>query len=424
MAMYIRRRMGEYYAISLGGGIMRKIFAAGICGVVAVAGAFSLPNFGQGIATARADAGFVTEISARPTDKALNITAKSAFLMEANSGKVLFSKDADKQLPIASMVKVMTLAVIYDALDAGTIKMADEVMISRTASGMGGSQAFLDFDVTYTVEELIKSIIIASANDSCVAMAELIAGNEDDFVVKMNELAVKLGMKNTNYVNCTGLPAVGGVSTAEDCAKVYAYIMKSPHYGLFNHVWMYDLTHPSGRVTGLTNTNRHARFYQGSDGGKTGFTSESGHCITATASRRNLRPIAVIIGAGDSKTRFDESRALMDYVFDNYDNKLVVSSAEPVGKVKVRKAVVEKIDVFPSVNFFDLVKKGDKDQPSVNVEMAGSVKAPVGKTDAVGKIIVTEDGKVVSEIDIVTGEDIRAMNYLDAVRKVIHKFKL
>ena len=403
---------------------MKRIIVAGICGIVAVAGAFSLPNFAQGVPSVSADAGFITEISAKPVDKTLNITAKSAFLMEANSGKVLFSKDADKQLPIASMVKVMTLAVIYDALDAGQIKMTDEVMISRNASGMGGSQAFLDFDVTYTVEELIKSIIIASANDSCVAMAELIAGNEDDFVVKMNELAARLGMKNTNYVNCTGLPAAGGVSSAEDCAKVYAYIMKSPHYGLFNHIWMYDLTHPSGRVTGLTNTNRHARFYQGSDGGKTGFTSESGHCITATASRRHLRPVAVIIGAGDSKTRFDESRALMDYVFDNYDNRLVVSSGESVGNVKVRKAVVEKVEVFPSMNFYDLVKKGDKDQPNINVELAGSVKAPVGKTDAVGKIIVTEDGKVVSEIDIVTGTDIRAMNYFDALRKVVNKFKL
>jgi len=184
------------------------------------------------------------------------------------------------------------------------------------------------------------------------------------------------------------------------------------------------LTHPSGRVTGLTNTNRHARFYQGSDGGKTGFTSESGHCITATAARRNLRPIAVIIGAGDSKTRFDESRALMDFVFDNYDNKLIVSSAEPVGNVKVRKAVIEKTDVFARENFFDLVKKGDKDQPSVNVELVKSVKAPVGKVDAIGKIIVTENGKVVSEIGIVTGADIKAMNYFDAVKKVVSKFKL
>lgn len=408
---------------------MRKLIKGGIViGIAAVAGvgALGLPQFTyNNIATASADVAMYTEVvSAKPSTSAPNITAKAAFLMEANSGKVLLSKDSDKQLPIASMVKIMTLAVIYDALDAGRIKMTDDVMVSQNASGMGGSQAFLDFDNTYKVDELIKSIIIASANDSCVAMAELIAGNEDDFVVRMNELAAKLGMQNTNYVNCTGLPAVGGYSSAADSAKVYAYIMKSPYYSLFNTIWMYDLTHPSGRVTGLTNTNKHARFYQGCEGGKTGFTSESGHCITVTAARRNLKPIAVIVGASDSKTRFDESRALMDYVFDNYDNKLVVSSAAPVASVAIKKAVIEKTDVFPRENFYDLVKKGEKNQPSVNIEVVKSVKAPIGKADAIGKIIVTEDGKVVAEIDAVTGQDISSMTYLDAVRKIAGKFKI
>jgi len=408
---------------------MKKVFKVGLAfGLVVLAGMCCSSAFVQGvnigINTASADAGWVSETSAKNTDKTLNITARAAFLLEGNSGKVLFAKDADKQLPIASMVKIMTLAVIYDALEVGQIKMTDEVMVSRNASGMGGSQAFLDFDSSYKVEELIKSIVLASANDSCVAMAELIAGNEDDFVVKMNELAAKLGMKNTSYVNCTGLPAVGGYSSARDSAIVYSYIMKSPFYSLFNNVWMYDLTHPSGRVTGLTNTNKHARFYQGCEGGKTGFTSESGHCITVAALRRNLKPIAVIVGAGNSQTRFDESRALMDYVFDNYDNKLVVSSAQSIGSVKVKKAVIDSVQVFPRENFYDLVKKGDKQVPSVNVELVDSVKAPIGRADAVGKVIVTEDGKVVAEIDVVIGEDVKAMNYLDAVRKVINKFKL
>lgn len=405
---------------------MKKIFKSGlVLGLAVVAGFCCGPKFPKNaISLANADAGFIAEVAAKTNDKALNISAKAAFLMEGHSGKVLFTKDADKQLPIASMVKVMTLAVIYDALEAGQIKMSDEVMVSRNASGMGGSQAFLDFDSLYKVEELVKSIILASANDSCVAMSELIAGNEDDFVVRMNEKAAKLGMTNTNYVNCTGLPAVGGYSSARDAATIYSYIMKSPFYNRFNNIWMYDLTHPSGRVTGLTNTNKHARFYQGCEGGKTGFTSESGHCITVAALRRNLKPIAVIIGAGDSKTRFDESRALMDYVFDNYDNKLVVSSAEPIGKIKVKKAVVDAAQVFARENFYDLVKKGDKEVPSVNIEIAESVKAPIGRADAVGKVIVTEDGKVVAEIDVVTNEDIKAMSYFDAVRKAVESFKL
>jgi D-alanyl-D-alanine carboxypeptidase (penicillin-binding protein 5/6) len=406
---------------------MKKVIKVGaVLGLVAVAGICGGSRLVyQGITKAKADAGYMTEVSAKENkSKELNITAKAAFLMEANSGKVLFSKDADKQLPIASMVKVMTLAVIYDALESGQIKMDDDVMVSRNASGMGGSQAFLDFDNKYKVEELVKSIILASANDSCVAMAEHLFGSEDEFVAKMNEKARQLGMKNTNYANCTGLPAVGGVSTAEDCAKVYAHIMKSKYYNLFNNVWMYDLKHPSGRVTGLTNTNRHARFYQGCEGGKTGFTSESGHCITVTAARRNLKPVAVIIGASDSTTRFDESRALMDYVFDNYDSKLVVSSGTAVGEVKLKKSVEEKVSVFPRDNFYDLVKKGDKNQPTINVELAGSVNAPVGKSDAIGKIIVTEDGKVIAEIDIVTNEDIKSMNYFDAVKKIVDKFKI
>jgi D-alanyl-D-alanine carboxypeptidase (penicillin-binding protein 5/6) len=403
---------------------MRKTLKiALVMGLAAVCGVVGLPKF-SGPAVVMADAGSITEISAKTADKTLNITAKAAFLVEGNSGKVLFAKDADKQLPIASMVKVMTLSVVYDALEAGQIKMTDDVMVSRNASGMGGSQAFLDFDNTYKVADLIKSIIVASANDSCVALAELVAGNESDFVARMNAKAAELGMKNTNYVNCTGLPAVGGYSTAADCAKVYANIMKSRHYGMFEKVWMYDLTHPSGRVTGLTNTNKHARFYNDCTGGKTGFTSESGHCITVTAARRNLKPIAVIIGASDSQGRFDESRALMDWVFDNYDSKLIVSSDKPVGSVKVKKAVVERVDVFPRQDFYDLVKKGDKNQPNVNIEFAESVKAPVGAGDAVGKIIVTEDGKVVAEIDIVTGSDIRPMSYMDALRKVINNFKI
>lgn len=404
---------------------MKNGFKVGLAfGLAMVAGFCCAPKFKREAVMAKADAGYITEVSAKSNENVPNVTAKAAFLIEGNSGKVLFAKDADKQLPIASMVKVMTLAVIYDALEAGQIKMSDDVMVSRNASGMGGSQAFLDFDCEYKVEELIKSIVLASANDSCVAMAELIAGNEDDFVAKMNEKAVKLGMKNTNYVNCTGLPAVGGYSSARDAAIIYSYIMKSPHYRLFNSIWMYDLTHPSGRVTGLTNTNKHARFYQGCEGGKTGFTSESGHCITVTALRRNLKPIAVIIGGSDSATRFDESRALMDYVFDNYDNKLIVSAATPIGNIKVKKAVVEKVQVFPRENFYDLVKKGDKGSPAVNVELSASVKAPVDRADTVGRIIVTEDGKVIAEIDIVTGEDVKAMTYFDAVKKVVNKFKL
>lgn len=352
------------------------------------------------------------------------VTAKAAFLIEANSGKVLFTKDENRRLPIASMVKIATLGVIYEALESGQIKLTDMVMVSRNASGMGGSQAFLDFDSEYSVEELMKSIFIASANDSCVAMAELICGSESDFVVKMNELASRVGATNTNFTNCTGLPAPENYSCAADIAKIYVHNMKSPFYGLHHSIWMYDLVHPSGRVTGLTNTNKHARFFSGCQGGKTGFTSEAGHCITVTAARGNLKPVAVIVGASDSKTRFAESAALMNYVFDSFENKLIVGREKPVATVQVRGAMTDEIEVFAAENYFDLVKKGDKNKPTINIEVAESVKAPVTATQAIGKIIVTDQGNVLKEIDIITGKDVEGLTYWGAVKKIIANHKI
>ena len=353
----------------------------------------------------------------------LNISSKSALLMEANSGRILFTKDADKQLPIASMVKITTLAVIYDALDAGEITLDEMVMVSKTASGMGGSQAFLDADSEYKLDDLIKSIIVASANDSCVAMAERIAGSETEFVHRMNSLATRLGMTNTNYVNCTGLPAPGALSTASDVAKVYAHMMKSPHYGKHDLVWMYDLVHPSGRITGLTNTNKHARFFQGITGGKTGFTAEAGHCLAVSATRGQLKPLAVVIGAPDSKTRFAETASMMNHVFGAYQNKLVVSSTEALATVKIKHAIRDTVQLFAKHDFFDLVRKGDKSEPVVRIEVMEKISAPFTTSDALGKVIVTRDGKAVAEIDLVSRVDISKMSYFDAIRKVVGNYK-
>ncbi|MCL2586977.1 MAG: D-alanyl-D-alanine carboxypeptidase [Firmicutes bacterium] len=354
----------------------------------------------------------------------LRVTAKAAFLMEANSGRVLFSQDADKQLPIASMVKIGVLAVIYDALEAGEIALDEMVTVSQAASGMGGSQAFLDANSEYSVDELIKSIIVASANDSCVALAERIAGSESEFVNRMNALAQRLGMTGTNFVNVTGLPAPGAVSTASDVAKIYAYTMKSQYYGRHELVWMYDLTHPGGRITGLTNTNKHTRFFNGITGGKTGFTSEAGHCLAVSATRGNLRPIAVVIGATDSKTRFAETANMMNYVFGAYQNELIVSKDTVLIEVKVGKSMVDKIELFARDNFYDLVKKGDKSQPEIRIEPLEDIAAPLGAADALGKVVVVREGKAVAEIDLVTGIDIEKLNYWTSVQKVARKFKL
>jgi D-alanyl-D-alanine carboxypeptidase (penicillin-binding protein 5/6) len=299
--------------------------------------------------------------------------------------------------------------------------MDDMVMVSSNASGMGGSQAFLDMNSEYSVAELIKSIVVASANDSCVAMAEKLYGGVAPFVAKMNELAKKLGCENTNFVNCTGLPAVGAYSCASDIAKLYQHIMKSPHYADFNKVWMYDLTHPSGRITGLTNTNKLARFYPDCAGGKTGYTTEAGHCITVTATRNDLKPIAVIIGATDSKTRFAESSNLMNYAFDGFENKLLVDKTAPIIDIKVKGAVENTTSLYPADNFYKLTKRGNQTQYEINTELPDKLTAPVAETEAVGKIIVTDNGKVIKEIPVIPATEIKRANYLETLKKVVSK---
>ncbi len=349
------------------------------------------------------------------------ITAKAAFLLEANSGEILFAQNPDQHLPIASMTKVATLGVIYQALANNQIKMDDLVMVSERAASMGGSQAFLDAGSEYTVHDLIQTIVVASANDSCVALAEHLAGSVESFVTLMNDFAQNLGCKNTNFVNCTGLPATGAYSCARDMATMYQAIMQSPHYGDFNQVWMYDLTHPSGRVTGLTNTNKLIRRFQGCLGGKTGFTNEAGHCITVAAKRGDLQPIAVIIGAANSQTRFNESSALLDYACQNFENQLLVDSTIPIKTVTLQNAVAETIDLYPADNYYHLTMKNGASNLAVATEIPDTVRAPFDTKTDLGKILVTDNGKVIAEISVRAGESVSQANYWQTLRKVVHK---
>ena len=322
------------------------------------------------------------------------------------------------------MTKVATLGVIYDALDQGKIKMDDMVLVSERASSMGGSQAFLDAGSEYAVRDLIQSIVVASANDSCVAMAEYISGSVENFVKSMNAFARDLGCKDTNFVNCTGLPTPGAYSCARDMATMYQKIMQSSHYGDFNHVWMYDLKHPSGRITGLTNTNRLIRRYQGCLSGKTGFTNEAGHCITVAAKRGDLLPIAVIIGASNSQTRFNESSSLLDYVCQNFENRLIVDATKPIKTITIKNAMLEQIDIYPSKNYYHLTSKDEIDNLALALEIPDAVTAPVTKTTELGKVLVTDNGKVVAEIPVHVKEDVGRASYWQTVQKIVRRSQL
>ena len=285
---------------------------------------------------------------------------RAYLLMDFDSGSVIQSNNETKRLPIASMVKITTLSLVFDAINEGKIALDDNVVVSEYAFSMGGSQAFLDNGGTYSVEELIKSVIVASANDSCVALAEHIEGSVDGFVAKMNEKAKQLGMNDTNYVNCTGLPAQGGYSSAKDVGIITKYLMKNSKFFEYSKIWMYDIEHAGGRTTSLTNTNKLVRFFNGMDGGKTGYTDEALSCLSCRATRGDTSLVCVVIGASSSKTRNARVSELLNYGFSNYESKVIASKGDKVEteiEIKGGKQTVVSGEYANDIKIFG--KKGE-----------------------------------------------------------------
>ncbi|HBF86154.1 MAG TPA: D-alanyl-D-alanine carboxypeptidase, partial [Clostridiales bacterium] len=222
-------------------------------------------------------------------DGEVNTLSRSTFLMDAGSGTVIYSKNEKDRLPIASMTKIMLLNLCFEKFDEGVFSFDDEITVSKTASGMGGSQVFLEENGKYKAKDLIKSIIVASANDASVAMAEFLYGSEQKCVEAMNAKCAEWGLSDTLFSNCTGLTKPTQYSCAEDVAKMFGKLIKHKEYFDFSKIWTDEIEHSGGRVTGISNTNKLVRFYEGCDGGKTGYTSESGHCVAVTAKRGGLR---------------------------------------------------------------------------------------------------------------------------------------
>ena len=325
--------------------------------------------------------------------------SKARYLIDYTSGTVLSAKNEDKRLPIASMCKIMTLAVVFDEVREGNLSLEDEIPISENAAGMGGSQVFLEAGATYKAGDLVKSIIISSANDACVAFAEKICGSESLFVDRMNRKAEELGMNNTLFSNCTGLPKPTQYSSAKDVAKMFGELISNEEYFMYSKTWMDEIEHPKGRITGLTNTNKLVRFYEGCDGGKTGYTSEAGHCLTATAKRGGMRLVAVVIGAPDSKSRFKEVSSMLDYGFANFTNKLIVDRETPLDiPVTVRGGERENVEVIPEENFYSFAKKNEKENFRLDFAPKENLRAPVNKGDEVGELIVYKNNEEIGRI--------------------------
>ncbi len=328
-------------------------------------------------------------------------TVKASILMEASTGAVLSEENADEQLPIASVTKIMTMLLIMERIDSGQMTLEDIVTASENANSYGGSTMFLEVGEQLSVHEMLKGIAVASANDGCVAMAEHIAGSEEAFAELMNQRAAELGMQNTHFMNASGLDIDGHYSSARDVAIMSRELIK--HDTIFNYtkIWMDSMR--DGKFE-LVNTNRLIRYYNGATGLKTGSTSKAGCCLSATAERDGMELIAVVLGAENTKTRFAKSSELLNFGYANYSISRQVEKGENMGYVKVRQGVSKEIGAEAIEDYSVLMQKSQPQQIERTVKMKDSVRAPVEKGDKIGEITFSEGENVVKTVDIVASE--------------------
>lgn len=337
----------------------------------------------------------------------LDLTSPSAMLVEAETGTVIFEKGADERRQVASVTKLMTLLICMEKLEAGEISLNDNVTISSEAAGQIGSQALLDAHAVYPLETLLHATIIASANDAACALAEHMAGTEAAFAELMNQRAKELGMENTFYVNATGLPDDRQYTTARDVAVLACEICRHPMYFTHASVWMDTLTHPSGRTTDLTNTNRLVRFYNGCDGLKTGSSDASRYCLVATAQKNGMRLIAIALGTPVSQTRFDEARAMLDYGFGSYKRVTLLQTGDLLGKtVRVRMGIQDEVEAAAGNGVSMLLRPGQEKQLSIEVELPEEINAPIRQGDTLGMVRVLMSGEVIAKLPAVASQTV------------------
>ena len=358
------------------------------------------------------------------SDTAVEVTAPSAILMEMTTGTVLYEKDSDTARPPASVTKVMTMLLIFDALAEGKIQLEDEVTTSEYASSMGGSQVFLETGEKQTVETLLKCISIASANDACVAMAEYISGNEEEFVRQMNLRAEGLGMKHTHFVNCNGLDAEGHETSARDIALMSReLLLKYPEIHNYCTIWMENITHTTSKGSsefGLTNTNKLIRQYEYSTGLKTGSPGKAKFCVSATAEKNGVSLIAVIMGAEDSKARFKDAVTLLNYGFGKCqiytDEKM--PSLDPIS---VTGGIQESISLEYEKKFTYLDTTGaNLNAVTSRLQIPDKVNAPVKKGDTVGQRIYYLDEKEIGSVNLLAEETVKKSGFFDYLRKALY----
>ncbi len=355
------------------------------------------------------------DIAAVSSGVELALTGESACLMEASTGEVVYEKNADEKLEPASVTKIMSLLLICEALDNGTLTLTDMVTGSDKASSMGGSQIWLESGEQMSVNDMIKAMVVVSANDCTVAMAEHLAGSEEAFVSRMNKKASELGMVNTNFVNSTGLPVENHYTTARDIAIMTRELLTHPIILDYTCIWMDTLR--NGEM-GLSNTNKLVRFYPGANGMKTGYTDSAKYCLSATAKRDKLQLIAVVMKAPTSDERFSDAKKLLDFGFANFS---VYSTGNvELPDIKVGGGVKQSVKTECSTSDI-LVAKGRESQIVPFAEIPDKIKAPVNKGDVVGRIVYKIGEEMVAEVEITAAETVKRAGFFDITKSIFYK---
>ena len=364
--------------------------------------------------------------TARPLEEGtpMSLTSPAAILAETSTGAIIFEKNADEKREVASITKLMTALLVLEALDWGDVQLTDQVHVSQNAAAMKGSQALLDANAAYSLEDLLRTTIMASANDSAVALAEYLCGSEDAFVARMNARARELGMDDTCYVNCTGYPQEGQYTTARDVCTLCCEVAKHPRYTQYSSVWIDKLTHPGGRVTDLTNTNRLVRFYQGCDGFKTGSTDAAKYCLAATAEKNGMRLVAIVLGTPISQTRFDEARAMLDYGFANYQRIAIANKGDLLGEsLPIHGGAADTVELALGSGLSMLMKNGQQSGLKLELALPEYADAPVQQGDILGTVNVLLEGQVIAKLNCVAAADVPRPGFIEGLYRILNNWR-
>ena len=354
-------------------------------------------------------------------EDSLDIKAESAILIDYHTGEILYEKNANAKLAPASISKIMTLLIGMEALESGKIKLTDNVKISKHAASMGGSQLWLEEGESQTVEALFKAIVLRSANDASVALAEHIAGSEEIFVNMMNEKAKALDMNNSNFTNASGLPHENNYVSAKDVSKMSQELLKHKKIHDWLTIYMDEMTvgKKKDKIAGLVNTNRLIKEYEGTTGIKTGSTQEAGFCLSASAKRGNLHLIGVIMGAKNSRIRFDESMRLLDYGFANYDSIPIGRKGDIFGKVPIHKGDIEYLEVVLERDAYILIPKEKGQDINKEIVLPEFIESPIAEGEKIGELIIKIHDKEIDRINLVSKNHIGKAKFNEMLKKVI-----